>query len=762
MIMKCFLACAALMAALSPAAGAVAGGTTAPGAIPGIPQLGGQLNRRLGVLGLEGRSSGAAATIGVVGTDFSATGRKVYETAGAISLLKICNGQHGASASGSEAGSGAAEIVRATVEVNGTIYSATPPVPVGAQGGLDMIVPGQANSPQSCFDPVGVYIPPLTQFWVREFLRVPQPPASPAAAVTTTTLGTLSPSTTYSYVFTTVDTGLESGPTAYQSCTTGSSLTLACALSWTPNKYAQATNVYRGASTSGPFYYLTQVTGSQSSLTDVGAITPNASVTPPAQSAIVLNTVLRVGDSANVQENAGTGTDQTQAAGQISGFAGNANSYMPAPSLLLADDAQTPAILGLGDSIQYGVGIGSESGQYSANFSNWFDQGFADGQFNSDNVSIGGTKISGILTGGQLAWGRMLSTLYGHYVVTDLGINDFSAGVNWQVVANDHIALAKQLWSRGNRYIVTTLVPNVTTSDSMLTIGGQTKSGDETNRVSYNNWVRASMPVLAAGNITGSISAATLTVSADSGATLAVGTPIYCPNCVANTYITALGSGTGGVGTYTVSNAQSVASATFTAGPTPVAPGTAGAVPAPYIWNWFDLAAPLEVNSSNVLTPNGGYWAANLAAAYTGTVTGSPSVTSIPCSACALPAQGASNAGLMGYTLKMTSGAANGQTAKVKINTATTITLYAPGTVPTGLTISGLTTAPSAGDTFSLTPTVGFDGTHPAYLGHTSYLGPAWAAWVAAHIAPFGSIGPTSSALEPVNDNWSRLWDLAA
>lgn len=63
--------------------------------------------------------------------------------------------------------------------------------------------------------------------------------------------------------------------------------------------------------------------------------------------------------------------------------------------------------------------------------------------------------------------------------------------------------------------------------------------------------------------LTASIAAFTLTVTAAAGATgyvLGVGSRIYGVGVAANTVITALGTGTGGTGTYTVNNSQTVAS----------------------------------------------------------------------------------------------------------------------------------------------------------------------------------------------------------
>lgn len=65
--------------------------------------------------------------------------------------------------------------------------------------------------------------------------------------------------------------------------------------------------------------------------------------------------------------------------------------------------------------------------------------------------------------------------------------------------------------------------------------------------------------------VTGSISGTELNVTAVSSGTLAIGQRISGTGISANTIITALGTGTGGTGTYTVSNSQTVASTTVTA-----------------------------------------------------------------------------------------------------------------------------------------------------------------------------------------------------
>ncbi|MDE3023341.1 MAG: hypothetical protein KGI54_16080 [Pseudomonadota bacterium] len=69
---------------------------------------------------------------------------------------------------------------------------------------------------------------------------------------------------------------------------------------------------------------------------------------------------------------------------------------------------------------------------------------------------------------------------------------------------------------------------------------------------------------IAAASVTGSISGTTLNVTVVGSGALAVGQMITGNGIAADTYITALGTGTGGIGTYTVSISQTVASETIT------------------------------------------------------------------------------------------------------------------------------------------------------------------------------------------------------
>lgn len=122
---------------------------------------------------------------------------------------------------------------------------------------------------------------------------------------------------------------------------------------------------------------------------------------------------------------------------------------------------------------------------------------------------------------------------------------------------------------------------------------------------------------------TGAISGTTLTVSAMlPGGRLVVGSVITGAGVTAGTVVTAFGTGTGGAGTYTVNNSQSVSSETMTApavavGATnyPLAPhsvyvavvGGTDVDVAQAIWNKKDLGCDYNGNTSVTVTDTSGY-----------------------------------------------------------------------------------------------------------------------------------------------------------
>jgi microcystin-dependent protein len=121
-----------------------------------------------------------------------------------------------------------------------------------------------------------------------------------------------------------------------------------------------------------------------------------------------------------------------------------------------------------------------------------------------------------------------------------------------------------------------TAVSRTTYAALFAVIGAAFGSGDGSTTFNLPNYVNrmpfgANAPTTA--SVTGTINngstlaGTTLTVSSVSSGTLAVGQVVTGTGIAANTRITALGTGTGGVGTYTVNISQLVASTGITANP---------------------------------------------------------------------------------------------------------------------------------------------------------------------------------------------------
>lgn len=146
-------------------------------------------------------------------------------------------------------------------------------------------------------------------------------------------------------------------------------------------------------------------------------------------------------------------------------------------------------------------------------------------------------------------------------------------------------------------------------------------------------------------------------------------------------------------------------------GSTPV---LTGGTPSPYIWKVFDECASVEVNASNVLTLNGGYYRVPTSALVSSiTLTGTQTLTG-------LSATGVTwtNSQYNGYVVKVITGAAAGQSALIQGTGASSLVLYANGTTTPGVTTNkGLTTIPSAGDQIEIWAVYANDGLHPNQAG---------------------------------------------
>jgi RHS repeat-associated protein len=171
------------------------------------------------------------------------------------------------------------------------------------------------------------------------------------------------------------------------------------------------------------------------------------------------------------------------------------------------------------------------------------------------------------------------------------------------------------------------------------------------------DYAQAILPAAAA--FTGSISSVTLTVSTVVSGTLAVGQQVFGTGVAAGTVITALGTGVGGAGTYTVNNAQTVSSSSLTSLP------------------------PLPV-----------------VAAVTGSISGMTLTVSSVSSGTLVPGQGLSGAGVSAGTFITALGSGTGGTGTYTVNisqtvSSTTLTTFASASMATG-SISGSTLTISA------------------------------------------------------------------
>jgi hypothetical protein len=117
------------------------------------------------------------------------------------------------------------------------------------------------------------------------------------------------------------------------------------------------------------------------------------------------------------------------------------------------------------------------------------------------------------------------------------------------------------------------------TQETVITALGTGTGGIGTYTINTSQTVASSLmnSATAGAVVTGSIAGTTLTVTAVTSGTLYVGQTIQGSTVTAQTIITALGTGTGGAGTYTVNNSQTVTSRTLYGLNWSVLPSTDGA-----------------------------------------------------------------------------------------------------------------------------------------------------------------------------------------
>jgi len=171
-----------------------------------------------------------------------------------------------------------------------------------------------------------------------------------------------------------------------------------------------------------------------------------------------------------------------------------------------------------------------------------------------------------------------LNTSTGRVGITDNGINayivDGSNRYTWRISSP---AAAVFTGSISGTTLTVTAITNGSiaagqslfgvnvTSETIITALGTGTGGIGTYTINLSQTVasRQMNSAAVAAKVTGSISGTTLTVSAVTSGTLYVGQTIQGTGVTALTIITALGTGSGGAGTYTVSTSQTVSSTTL-------------------------------------------------------------------------------------------------------------------------------------------------------------------------------------------------------
>jgi len=220
-----------------------------------------------------------------------------------------------------------------------------------------------------------------------------------------------------------------------------------------------------------------------------------------------------------------------------------------------------------------------------------------------------------------------LNTSTGRVGITDNGINayivDGSNRYTWRISSPSSAVFTG---STSGTTLTVTAITNGTiaagqslfgvgvTAETVITALGSGSGGIGTYTINLSQTVSSrQMNSTAVGaQVTGSISGTTLTVSAVTSGTLYVGQTIQGTGVTALTIITALGTGSGGAGTYTVSTSQTVSSTTlyglnFSQMPTTDGAFTGG-TNVDIVDNYFVYNQPdtQQFGCSNVLSPISG------------------------------------------------------------------------------------------------------------------------------------------------------------
>lgn len=182
----------------------------------------------------------------------------------------------------------------------------------------------------------------------------------------------------------------------------------------------------------------------------------------------------------------GTVTDQVMA-GTIT-HAGR--GYVP---IAIIGNTRQPSFLILGDSRAFGGGGYDGSNMGSGDISPSIDRA----NYAWSNVAVGGYSASTLAASGTTSTRARLGVYFSHIISAHGGGDNLNGRTPAQVLADQRTI---QSFYNGKPFFLTTVYPKTTSTDSWATLENQTLDANNTNRVDYNNLVRA-RPVGVSGYI---------------------------------------------------------------------------------------------------------------------------------------------------------------------------------------------------------------------------------------------------------------------
>lgn len=503
--------------------------------------------------------------------------------------------------------------------------------------------------------------------------NVPPPPASIAASVASG--GSLAIGTIPYKITTIVSTplGPQQSPLSAEntSCVTSSGNQI-CNLAVTDaNQLSTGQSVRHGlwrgaAGTNNAECFVTDFTGTVFS--DNGALSLTSSCTgPTAQIGIYTRLPNQANEGTNAVYGGGNGSDQTGSTANLSTTWPTSKFAVGPVFMTMLAFSNRPSLYNLGDSTDMCVGCGPYQNQTGNGpvSGSWWEKGLPapSTRWGAVNSAMAGSTVQALAASATQNKARYFPVQFATHVSMGLAANDISNSRTAQQIATDIVTVACQIKIFGAKVFVSTAFPRTTSTDNWMTATNQTPVSIESVRVALNDIERSGFQLSGGSFVT-------------SG-----GTPASCP-----------------VGPLTVPAVDAV----------------------------FDRAAAVEVNSSNVLTTDGGRWLAPSApvatlTASTGSSIGSGSTcqTSGGSSSCS---QVVTTGGLTAhiYSGYVVQDVNTGETGWVYDNSTTNLIVAVNGNNDwTGFgTQLSLTIVPTNGDVLKIWPVYAKDGLHISTAGN--------------------------------------------